>query len=308
MNAAGTKSRRLRTVKTNLTWYSFVIVSLVCLLVLTYYPTFRTLYYSLTNMGTYGTDYGFVGPKNYKVLLTSKSFLNALKNTILLTTYSLIKIPVGFLLANAINEVRNRRRQTFFRVMFYLPNIITGISVVMVFSYVLKGNGGLLNTILSAVTGHEVTIGWLSDPRYSHLGATIVDLWMGIGYYMLMCLASLQAIPGEIYDAAEVDGATSFKKMIYITIPQMKACFAFLLVTSVISGFARFTDLYVLGGSTSAGRPSGTLQTLLMYIYQYSFSTPQYGLSSAGSVVLFLLTFVFAIISVKMSGMFKDVD
>lgn len=301
-------AKRMKKIKTNLTWYSFLLISLLCLVILTYIPTFKTLYYSLTDMGTFGTDFSFVGLKNYRMLLTSKSFLNAFKNTILLTLFSMIKIPVGFLLANAINEVKNRRRQTFFRIMFYLPSIITGVSVILVFKYVFRGYGGLLNSLLSIVTGREVTIGWLSDPKYSHLGVTILDLWMNVGYYMLMCLASLQNIPAEIYEAASIDGASNFHKMMRITIPQMKSCFAFLFVTSMISGFARFTDLYILGGNNCAGRPSGSLQSLLMYIYQYSFESPKYGISSAGSVILFILTMIFAAFSAKISGMFKDVE
>ena len=300
--------KRWKKIKTNLTWYSFIIVSMLTLLIFTYLPALRTVQFSFTDMGTYGTDYKYIGLKNYKILMTSGAFLNAFKNTLLLSIYDLIKIPLGFLLASAINSFGKTKKQTFFRVMFYLPSIITGVSVIMVFQYVLRGNGGLLNTLLSAVAGRKVTIGWISDPLWSHLGVTIVSTWMGIGYYMLMCLASLQAIPEEIYDAASVDGARSMKKMIYITIPQMKSCFSFLLVTSMISGFARFTDLYILGGNSCAGRPSGTLQSLLMYIYQFSFEAPKYGLSSAGSMILAILTMIFALINVRLSGFFKEED
>ena len=301
-------SINMKKIKTTLTWYSFIIVSLVVLIVFTYVPTLQTIRFSFTNMGTYGTDYEFIGLKNYETLLTSASFLNALKNTVLLALYSLVKIPLGFLLANAINSLGRTKKQTFFRVLFYLPSIITGVSVILVFQYVLRGNGGLLNILLSAALGKEITIGWISDPMYSHLGGTILNTWMDIGYYMLMCLASLQAIPTEIYDAASVDGAKNLKKMFYITIPQMKSCFSFLLVTTMINGFARFTDLYILSGNSCAGRPSGTLQTLLMYIYQYSFEAPRYGMSSAGSVILAILTLIFALINVRLSGFFKEED
>lgn len=291
-----------------MTWYSFIGVSMLVLVVFTYLPTLTTLFFSITNMGTYGTEYDIVGFQNYKLLLSSEHFLNALKNTLLLAVYSLVKIPLGFLLANSINSLGKTKRQTFFRVAFYLPNIITGVSVVMVMIYVLRGHGGLLNTLLSSIFNRKITIGWLSDPNLSHLGATILNVWMTIGYSMLMCLASLQAIPQEIYDAAEVDGASKFRQMIHITIPNMKACFSFLLITNMINGFARFSDLFVISGNSSAGRPSGTLQTLLMYIYQYSFESPQYGLSSAGAVILTLCTLVFTLISVKLSNFFKEGD
>ena len=209
-------NKRVKNIKKNLTAYSFIIVSMLVLLIFTYIPTVQTVFFSLTNMTTYGTGYDIVGLKNYESLLTSGSFLQAFGNTVLLALYSLIKIPLGFLLANSINSLGRSKKQTFFRVMYYLPSIITGVSIVMVFQYVLKGNGGLLNTLLSSITRKDITIGWLSDPEYSHIGATILDVWMHIGYYMLMCLASLQSIPAELYDAASVDGAKNIKKLIYI--------------------------------------------------------------------------------------------
>ena len=105
-----------KSIKQNLTWYSFIIVTLVALVVLVYRPTISTFYYSFTNMETYGTDYQFIGFNNYKLLLTSSTFLNALKNTILLAFFGLITIPIGFLIANAINSLGHTRLQGFFRV------------------------------------------------------------------------------------------------------------------------------------------------------------------------------------------------
>lgn len=297
-----------KDIKRNLTWYSFIIVTLVALVVLVYKPTLNTFYYSVTNMETYGTDYEIIGLNNYKLLLSSKSFLNALKNTILLSVYGLITIPFGFLLANAINGLGRTKLQGLFRVMFYLPNIITGVSVILIFQYVLKGNGGLLNQFLSWITGRKITIGWISDPKYAHMGATMLWLWMNLGYSMLMNLASLQSIPSDLYDAAYIDGAGTLQKMCYITIPLMKSCFSFLFVTAMINGLARFTDLYILGGNSSAGRPNGTLQSILMYIYQYSFESPRYGISSAGAVILFVLVLIFTMINVKLSGFLKEGD
>ena len=297
-----------KSVKQNLTWYSFIIVTLVALVVLVYKPTISTFYYSFTNMEIFGTDYKFVGFKNYKLLLTSSTFLNALKNTLLLALYGLLTIPAGFLIANAINGLGRTRLQGFFRVAFYLPNIITGVSVVLIFQYVLKGNGGLLNQFLSWVTGKQIRIGWISDPHWSHVGATMIFFWMNLGYSMLMNLASLQSIPEDLYDAASIDGAGPVKRLLYITIPLMKSCFSFLFVTSMITGLARFTDLYILGGNASAGRPNGTLQTILMYIYQYSFEAPKYGISSTGAVILFVLVFIFTIFNVKLSGFLKEED
>lgn len=295
-----------KDIKRNLTWYSFIIIPIITLAVLTYKPLMTSIYYSFTNMKTYGTEYEMVGLKNYKSLISNSMFLSALKNTILLAAYGLLTIPLGFLLANAINGLGRTKRQGFFRVAFYMPNIITGVSVVLVFQYVLKGNEGLLNEFLSLITGQEITIGWLTDYRYSHIGATILHIWMNLGYAMLINLANLQSIPTEIYEAAAIDGASPLKKMWYITIPQMKSCFSFLLITSMIGGLSRFTDLFILSGNTPAGKPNGTLMTILMYIYQYSFETPQYGVSSAGAMVLFVIVMAFTILNLKVSGFLKE--
>ena len=285
-------------IKKQLVWYSFLVVSIVTLIVLTYIPMLTTIRYSFYDVQVlgFGED-RFVGFQNYQKIMNNSSFLKSIGNTFLLAFMGLISIPVGFILASLINSIGRGKWQSFFRVGYYFPNIITGVSVVLIFQIVLKANGGLLNNALSFLTGREITIGWLSDSHYSRFGATILGVWGSMGYSMLINLASLQSIPTEIYEAAEVDGANGLKQWWYITIPQMASCFAFLFITSIINGLARFSDLFIIGGNTSAGRPGGTLQTILMYIYQFSFESPQYGIASAG-----------AMINLKMTGFFKKKD
>ena len=293
-------------IKKQIVWYSFLIVSIVTLIALTYIPMLQSVKYSFFDIQVIGFgDDKFVGFQNYEKIMNNASFLKSIGNTFLLAFLSLISIPVGFILATLINNIGKGKWQSFFRVGYYFPNIITGVSVVLIFQIVLKANGGLLNNALSFLTGQDVTIGWLSDSHFSRFGATILSVWGNMGYAMLINLASLQSIPSEIYEAAEVDGANGIKQWWYITIPQMKSCFAFLFITSMINGLARFTDLFIIGGNTSAGRPGGTLQTIMIYIYQFSFETPQYGIASAGAMILFVMTFVITLINLKMTGFFK---
>ena len=292
--------------KKQLIWYSFIIVSIITLVVLTYIPMLTAIKYSFYDVQVLGFgDSKFVGFQNYHKIMNNSNFLKAVGNTFLLAVMGLISIPIGFILASLINNVGKGKWQSFFRVGFYFPNIITGVSVVLIFQVVLKANDGLLNNALSAICGHPVTIGWLSDSGYSRFGATILHLWGNLGYCMLMNLASLQSIPTEVYEAAEVDGANAFKQWWYITRPQMTPCFSFLFITAIIGGLARFTDLFIIGGNSSAGRPGGTLLTILMYIYQFSFETPQYGIACAGAMILFILTFSITLVNMKMTGFFK---
>lgn len=302
----GTKITK-RIVRNNLVAYSFIIVSLLTLLVLVYVPMLSTIDYSLHEVGMVGIgEDKFVGLKNYKMLFSQTTFWRSIWNTILLAFMGLLTIPVGFLLAVMINSLGKGRLQEFFRVGFYLPNIITGVSVYLIFRVVLMSDGGLLNNFLSAIVGHKVTIGWLADPKFARWGVTILWVWMNMGYSMLMNLASLQAIPTDLYEAAAIDGANSLQKLFHITIPNMKACFALLFVTGMINGLARFTDIYILGGSDCYGGAGGTLQTILMYVFQFSFETPNYGVASAGSMILFVLVFIMTMINVKMTGFLKD--
>ena len=153
--------------KRELQWYSFLIVSIITLILLTYIPMLTTIKYSFydTRVLTFGGE--FNGLTNYKVLMGNKAFGQSLINTFALAILSLLQIPVGFILASLINGLGRGKLQSFFRVSYYLPNIITGVSVVLIFQVVLKENGGLLNNFLSFLTGREVTIGWLSDATYS---------------------------------------------------------------------------------------------------------------------------------------------
>lgn len=302
------KKKRLtaRVIKENLTWYSFIIITLITVIALVYIPTCTTLIFSVSDVNLRGLETTFVGTKNFEVLFAMSAFWKSILNTLGLATLGLLVIPFGFLLANTINSLGKGPLQSFFRVTYYLPNIITGVSVILIFQIVLKGNNGMLNNFLSLLFQREVTIGWLSSSKYSWYGATILYLWSNLGYAMLINLSSLQSIPAELYEAAQIDGANAMQRMRYITIPNMRSCFTFLFVTGMINGLARFTDLYIIGGNSASGKPGGTLQTILMFIFQYSFDSPQYGMSSAGAVVLFVLTLGFTIFNVRSTGMLKE--
>lgn len=294
-----------RKIRHQLTWYSFIIISIICLLVLTYIPMGTTIKYSFYDARTLGFEGSFSGLQNYRVLMSNPAFLKSVLNTFVLTVLSLLQIPVGYIFACLINGIRSRRLQSFFRVGYYMPNIITGVSVVLVFRVVLKENDGLLNRALSLLLHSNIEIGWLTDPSMAKFGATILNLWSNIGYCILICLANLQGISDDIREAAEVDGANGLKNWFYITTPLMKDCFIFLLITNTIAGFSRFTDLFIIGGNSASGRPGGALQTLLMYIYQYSFEYPNFGMASAGAMILFVLTFAVTMLNLKFTGFFK---
>jgi ABC-type sugar transport system permease subunit len=122
-------------------------------------------------------------------------------------------------------------------------------------------------------------------------------VWVALGYYILIFLAGLQAIPSELYDAAVVDGANSFQNWWYITVPSLRPSFIFLIITGMIDALSRFSDLWMLGGP--GGTPARSLQTIVMYIYQTAFESNDFNLASAATVILFIVMLLVTLVNFR---------
>jgi multiple sugar transport system permease protein len=212
--------------------------------------------------------------------------------------FLVIVTPLSLVLATLIHNVRIW--PNFFKAVYFLPQITSSVAVAVIFSYVLNPNWGIVNGWLR-MAGVDPLPLWLADPRYSLTGsraaATILAVWVALGYYMLIFLAGLQAIPTELYDAAEVDGAGPLQTWWYITLPSLRPTFVFLYITGSIDAMSRFSDLWTLGGP--AGTPARSLQTIVMYIYQTAFEGVDFNLASAAAVILFLIVFLLTLINFR---------
>ena len=232
-------------------------------------------------------------------------FVMIMRNTLATSLLTLLfSFPAPILIAIFLNEVRSMRMKKFVQTASYLPYFISWVIAANIFLTFLSGDG-VVNDILQFFHFTDEDILFFQKGPYFWWIIAIANTWKVMGYNAIIYLAAISGIDQEQYEAAEVDGANALKQWWYITIPQMTSCFAFLFITSIINGLARFSDLFIIGGNTSAGRPGGTLQTILMYIYQFSFESPQYGIASAGAMILFVLTFVITLINLKMTGFFK---
>ena len=289
-------------IKKQLEWYSFLLPSLFCLIFLSYTPLAKAILYSFNKVSATTFETTYIGLKNYANLLSSRRFVEAIGNTFVLAFYSLISIPVGFLMAVAMNSITAKKVQSFFRVALYMPNIITGVSIILICLFILLENGGLLNEFLGLITGMDVKIGWLTSKGWVHAGVTIISAWSGIGYCMLICLAGLQSIPSVYYEAASMDGANARQKLLHITLPGILPTLVFLLITRMIAGLSRFDDLFIIGG------PGRSLHTILRYIYTNSFeaSSPNYGLASAAAVVFMMLVTLATVINLTLTKALKE--
>jgi multiple sugar transport system permease protein len=278
----------LKRLRKEFIWYVFIAPTFLMFGLFIAYPTFET--FQLSFFREVATKQVAVGFLHYGRLLTSQIFLNSLLNTALLgAAFMLLAIPLSLILATFINNLRVGAN--LFKVIYFLPQVTSTIAVALIFSYVFQPNFGLVNGALRALGVQNLPL-WLADPRLdltgSRAAATILAVWVALGYYMLIFLSGLQAIPGEYYDAAVVDGASPLQTWWYITIPSLKPTFIFLLITGTIDALSRFSDLWMLGGP--GGTPARSLQTIVMYIYQTAFESNDFNLASATTVILFFVT------------------
>jgi multiple sugar transport system permease protein len=287
----------LKKLRKTYIWYLFVAPTFILFALFVAYPTFET--FRLSFFREVATKQELVGFLHYGRLITNQIFINALLNTALLgAAFMILVLPVSLLLATFINNLHVG--QNLFKVIYFLPQVTSTVAVALIFSYVFQPSWGLVNGSIRALGIHALPL-WLADPRYNLTGSrsavTILAVWVASGYYMLILLAGLQAIPKEFYDAAVVDGAGPLQTWWYITVPSLRPSFVFLIITGTIDAFSRFSDLWMLGGP--GGTPARSLQTIVMYIYQTAFDSNDYNLASAATVILFIVMLLVTLINFR---------
>ena len=287
----------LRKLRKSLIWYAFVAPTFVLFGLFVAYPTFET--FRLSFFQEVATRQQFVGSLHYIRLLSNQIFLASLLNTAFLgIVFLMIVIPLSLVMASLLNNLRVW--PNLFKVIFFLPQITSTVAVALVFSYVLQPNWGLVNGLLHELGVNPLPL-WLAEPRYvltgSRAAATILAVWVALGYYMLIFQAGLQAVPAELYDAAVVDGAGPLQTWWLITLPSLRPTFIFLYITGTIDAMSRFSDLWMLGGP--AGTPARSLQTIVMYVYQTAFESSDFNLASAAAVILFIVVLLLTLINFR---------
>jgi multiple sugar transport system permease protein len=240
----------------------------------------------------------FIGLGNYKEVLKDSYFQTAFINTI---TYTLVTVPMqmflGLMAALLIHNIS--RFKVGFRVLYYLPVITSWVIASLVFKYIFNTEG-LLNYALKDVLHlTSQNIHWL-DTRWGGLGvAMALGSWKGIGWNMVIFLAALQTVPLELYEAASIDGAGSFRKFTSITIPCIKGTVLFALVMLTIGGFNVYTSIKMITG----GAPSHKTDTILSWMYYKAFSSGDFGYSAALS---FVTAFVLALLALIQFRLMKN--
>lgn len=255
------------------------------------FPMIYAIYISLTNWKVTGGD--FVGLANYGLLLQDPYFWTSIRVTVL---YSIGAVPGGMILGLLVAMLLNQKIKlmAFFRTMYYLPAVVSGVAVAIVFGWVFNTEYGVFNFLLNKLG--LPSVGWLTDPRWALVSLVIISLW-SVGGTMVIYLAGLQSIPTDLFEAAAIDGANGWNRFLYVTIPMMSPVLLFTLVMGVIGSFQAFTNAYVL---TNGGPLNSTLLYML-YLYHNAWGSGyagdlQMGYAAAQAWVLFLLILVITLL------------
>ncbi|WP_410572785.1 carbohydrate ABC transporter permease [Amycolatopsis sp. cmx-4-61] len=263
------------------------------------FPLLYTAWVSLHDWNLLEGDQGAFGVANYGDLLTDPHFYNALANTV--SIFLLAAVP-EFLLALGIAALLDRplRGATWWRTGVLLPNVVSVVAVGLVFGQLFSRDYGVVNEVLGWIG--VAPVNWRATTWSSHVAVASMVLWRWTGYNALIYLAAMQAVPGDLYEAAELDGASRWRTFWSITVPGIRPALAFTAIAGTVNGLQLFAEpqLFDAGGSAGTGGNDRQFQTLVMYLYEKGFTHFDAGYAAALTWVLFVICAGFALVNYRL--------
>ena len=262
----------------------FIFIPMIASFVLSFFS------YSMTTI----KEPEFVGLKNFITLFQTPVFRTAMKNTVVYTAFTVpTTMACGLCIALLINS-RLVRRKNFYKVCYYIPYVSSMVAVAIVFSLVFNSSpNGIMNQILGKLG--IAPVGWLSNDKWAMFVVVLLSVWKELGYVMVIYTGGLLSISQDIYEAVSLDPISSWKKLIYITLPMLRPTTLFLLVVETIGSFQVFTPVQIM----TNGGPGYSTTTIVTYLYQKCFHEYEMGMASAIAVIMFVILLFLSILQNK---------
>jgi len=278
-------------------WF-FLAPALLLITVFFFVPVVASLILSVTDFDIYGianpSNTRFVGLRNYQKLLSTPDFWNALKNTFYFAFVGgPLTIAVSLGAALLLNS-KLVRFKGFFRTIYFTPFVTTLVAVAIVWRYLYHTRYGLFNYGLGKLG--IAPIDWLGDPHWAMPAIILMAVWKSFGYNMLIFIAGLQAIPEELYDAAEIDGAGPFRRFFSITLPMLAPTLVFISVITMIGYFQLFAEPYVM----TQGGPLRSTTSVVLLMYEEGFRWWRMGYAAAVAFVLFIVILIATLLQFRL--------
>ena len=271
--------------------YLFLVPAGIILILFFFIPFFESFLLSFQSYRQDIYNPQWIGLANYVELVNSPVFWKTMVNTFI---YLIGAVPVLVVLPLIIAIVVNQKLRgvSIYRTLIYIPVIVSIVVAGIAWKW-LYASDGVLNYLISFV--HLPKIQWLTDPNIAIYSIIAVTIWKGLGYYMVIYLAALTAVPKDLYEAADIDGANEVQKHLTVTVPHLKPTIALVSIISSISAMKVFVEIYVM----TQGGPMDATKTIVYYIYQRAFENLDLGYASAAGVVLLIIVMILSIINMK---------
>lgn len=285
---------RKRQLRTTFEPLLFVLPSVLLLGVFMYYPLVQNFVYSFFRFSAFSSSKVFIGFQNYTHLLKDDIVITALRNNLRYAIVSVIfQVCFGLVLAAILEDHAFRRVSPLFRTMFFIPVTISISVICLLFGFIYRPMDGLLNQFLSLIGLDFLTRPWLGSAKTAIWATIAVSQWQSIGYVMMLFIVAIQKIPEELYEAAEIDGASKIRRFFAITLPQVKEMFFVTTLITVTGSVMVFNEPYIL---TQGGGPGTSSITIAVHMYQSGFFKDMMGYASTLAVVIFLISIILGIL------------
>lgn len=283
--------------------YLYLAPCIVMMGLFVYYPIVENFRFSFYDFSAFSPDKAFVGFTNFINLFHDPVFYTALKNNVWYAVISIIcQVFGGLILAAILEDPITRFITGFFRAVFFLPVVISVTVIALLFTFVYEPNMGILNSFLHGLGLDSWAREWLGDSETAIFAVIAVSQWQSIGYIMMLFIVAIQAIPSEIYEAAEMDGAGKIRRFISVTVPQVKEMFFVASLITLTGAFTVFNEPYILTG----GGPGNASEVLGTLLYNSAFAKDQMGYASAIATVILVLTLLVSLVQMKLFRTGKD--
>ena len=290
----------------------FTSLWIVGLAAFTAYPILASLYYSFCDYSILKSPV-WIGLENYQQLAQDGLFWKSLRNTLF---YAGLSVPLGTVVALGLAVLLNSevRGKSAYRLLFFMPSIVPIVASSMLWLWIFNGQYGLMNGFLNLFLTPFGLHGpaWLADPAWSKPALVIMSLW-GTGNAVVIYLAGLQNVPMELYEAAEIDGASAWQRFVHVTLPSIAPVVAFNGIMALISAMQLFAQAYIMSegangnGNASDGNPARSTLFYTIYLFSTAFQDLRMGYASAMAYILFLITAALTWAAARFSrGQYED--
>ncbi|WP_314064892.1 sugar ABC transporter permease [uncultured Vagococcus sp.] len=282
--------------KTSNSWFNLrnmtVILLIIYFSIFLIYPIYKAFAGSLHDWNPLIDKYDFIGLENFKNVLTSSAFWNSMKNTFVFAFFSVVfRLVIGLGLAMLLSS-KLTRFKTFFQGLFYMPTITPLVAVSFVWMWMFDPQFGLINKVFN------LDINWLKNSSWALPAIIIMTIWKDFGYATVIFLGGIMGLPEDVFEAADIDGATGWQKFVKVTLPLLKPTTLFVVITSLITYLQAYIQILIM----TEGGPGTSTYVISYLIFDEAFVKYNFGAASAMAIILFVIIGILTVMMFKLTG------